>query len=103
MAAAMRKVHIGIKNRIFISPLSVLTLRMETIGENVTGNVLKKVCADRSWFNSTKRKETTSPLYLTRGRGLRFHSVLTSCFGISDAVFICAFLRAYWAIPEQVK
>ena len=79
MAAAMRKVHIGIKNRIFISPLSVLTLKMETISENVTGSVLKKVCADRSWFNSTKRKEITSPLHLTRGRDLRLHSVLTSC------------------------
>ena len=32
MAAAMRKVHIGIKNRIFICLLSVLTLKMETIG-----------------------------------------------------------------------
>ena len=78
MAAAMRKVHIGIKNRIFISTLSVLTLKMETIGENVTGSVLKKLCADRSWFNSTKNKETTSPLHLTRGRDLRLHSVLTS-------------------------
>ena len=75
MAAAMRKVHIGIKNRIFICPLSVLTLKMETIG----GSVLRKVCADRSWFNSTKSKETTSPLHLTRGRDLRLHSVLTSC------------------------
>ena len=53
MAAAIRKVHIGIQNRIVISPLSVLTLKVETIGENVTGSVLKKVCADR-----TKNKET---------------------------------------------
>ena len=75
MAAAMRKVHIGIKNRIFTCPLSVLTLKMETID----GSVLKKVCADRSWFNSTKSKETTSPLHLTRGRDQRLHSVLTSC------------------------
>ena len=52
---------------------------METIGENVTGSLLKKVCADRSWFNSTKSKETTSPLHLTRGRDLRLDSVLTSC------------------------
>ena len=76
----MGKVHIGIncKNIIFICPLSVLTLKMETIGENVTGSVLKKVCADRSCFNSTKNKETTFPLHLTRGRGLRLHSVLTS-------------------------
>ena len=78
MAAATRKVHIGIKSRIFISPLSGLTLKMEKIGENVTGSVLKKVFADRSWFNSTKNKETTSPLHLTRGRDLRLHSVLTS-------------------------
>ena len=78
MAAAMRKVHIGIKNRIFISPLFVLTLKVETIGENVTGSVLKKVYAHRSWFNSTKNKETTSPLHLTRGRDLRLHSVRTS-------------------------
>ena len=77
-AAAMRKVHIGIKNRIFSSPLFVLTLNLETISENVTGSVLKKVCADRSCFNSTKNKETTFRLHLTRGRGLRSHSVLTS-------------------------
>ena len=67
MATAMRKVYIGIKNIIFISPLFVLTLKVETIGENVTGSVLKKVYADRSWFNSTKNKETTSPLHLTQG------------------------------------
>ncbi|XP_015778425.1 PREDICTED: uncharacterized protein LOC107356323 isoform X2 [Acropora digitifera] len=78
MAAAMRKVHIGIKNRICISPLFVLTLKLETTGENVTGSVLKKVCADLSGFNSTKNKENTFPLHLTRGRGLRLHSVLTS-------------------------
>ena len=77
MAAAMRKVHIGIKNGIFIFPLSVLTLKMETIGENVTGSVLKKVFADRSWFSSTKYKETTSSLHLTRGRALRLHSMPT--------------------------
>ena len=74
----MRKVHIGIKNRIFICPLAILTLTMETIGENVTGSVLKKAYADRSWFNSTKNKEITSPLHLPRGRDLRLHSVLTS-------------------------
>ncbi|XP_044168981.1 Werner syndrome ATP-dependent helicase homolog [Acropora millepora] len=35
-------------------------------------------CLDRSCFNSTKNKENTFPLHLTRGRGLRLHSVLTS-------------------------
>ena len=50
---------------------------METIGENVS-SVLKKVCTDRSWFNSAKNKETTSPIHLTRGCDLRLHSVLTS-------------------------
>ena len=50
---------------------------METIGENVS-SVLKKVCTDRSWLNSAKNKETTSPIHLTRGCDLRLHSVLTS-------------------------
>ena len=71
------------------------------MGENVTGSVLKKVCADRSCFNSIKNKETTFPLHLTRGRGLRLHSYLF--FGISDAVFSDAFPRACWAITEQAK
>ena len=78
MAAAMRKVHIGVKNRSFVFSLSILTLKVERIGENVTGSVLEKVCADRSCFNCIKDKESTSPLHLTRGRGLRLHSVLTS-------------------------
>ena len=83
MAAAMRKVHIVVKNRISVFPLSILTLKVERIGENVTESVLKKVCADRSknkncCFNSIKNKETTSPYHLTRGRSLRLHSVLTS-------------------------
>ena len=95
MAAAMRKVHIGIKNRIFISPLSVLTVKMETIGENVTGSVLRNVCINRSWFNSSKNKETLSPLHLFSTQYL--------FFGISDVVFSGAFLWAFWAIPEQVK
>ena len=89
MAAAMRKVHIGIQNRIFISPLFVLTLKMETIGESV----LKKVCADRSCFNSTKNKETTFPLHLTRGRGLRLHSVLTSSLAFLVRFSVVLFFR----------
>ena len=78
MAPAMKKVHIGIKNGIVVFPFSFLTLKMEKIGENVTGSVSKKVCADCSCFNSTKTKETTSPLHSTQGRGQRLHSVLTS-------------------------
>ena len=93
MAAAMRKVHIGIKNIIFISPLFVLTLKVETIGENVTGSVLKKVCADRSCFNSTKNEETTFPLHLTRGRGLRLHSVLTSSLAFLVRFSLVLFFR----------
>ena len=101
MAAAMRKVHIGIKNRFFVSPLAVITLKMETIGENVTGNVLKKVCADRSWFNSTKNKNFISTSFIEGTRSKITFS--THLFGISDAVFSGAFLRACWAISEQVK
>ena len=94
----VRKVHFGIKNRLFLFPLSVLTLKMEKMGENVTESVLKKVCADRSCFNSIKNKETTSPE--TRSK-ITFSTYLF--FGISDAVFSGAFLRDCWAIPEQVK
>ena len=96
MAAAMGKVHIGIncKNIIFICPLSVLTLKMETIGGNVTGSVLKKVCADRSCFNSIKNKETT-------WSKITFNTYFF--FAISDAVFSGAFPRACWAITEDVK
>ena len=92
----VRKVHIGIKNRLFLFPLSVVFL--EKMGENVTESVLKKVCADRSCFNSIKNKETTSPE--TRSK-ITFSSYLF--FGISDAVFSGAFLRDCWAIPEQVN
>ncbi|XP_015750786.1 PREDICTED: Werner syndrome ATP-dependent helicase homolog [Acropora digitifera] len=66
---------------------------METIGENVTGSVLKKVCADRSCFNSTKNKETTFPLHLTRGRGLRLHSVLTSSLAFLVRFSVVLFFR----------
>ena len=75
-AAILRKVHIGIKNRIFLFPLSVLTLNMEKMGENVTGSVLKKICADRSCLNSIKNKKITSPLQLTKERSVGLHSLL---------------------------
>ena len=102
MAAAMRKVHISIKNRFFVSPLYFLTLKMETIGENETGSLLKKVCADRIWFNSTKNKNYISTSFNEGTRSkITFSTYLL--FGISDAVFSGAFPRACWAISEQVK
>ena len=102
MAAAVRKVHIGIKNRLFVSPLSALALKMETISENVTGSLLKKVCADRSWFNSTKNKNYISTSFNEGTRSkITFSTYLL--FGISDAVFSGAFLRACLEISELVK